>query len=202
MTETQWTAVSRYETEIRNYYVKKQCMHCLEPACVSACPTKAMYRTDQGAVIWRANKCLGCRYCMIACPFDVPKFEYDSAVPGIQKCILCRDRIQQGEIPACVKNCPTKALVFGSRRDLLETARERIYKDPDKYHHEIYGEHEVGGTAWLYLSAVPFERLGFRTDLGTTSYPEYTKQFLYSVPVVLLLWPALLMALNKSTEKE
>ena len=101
-----------------------------------------------------------------------------------------------------MQNCPTKALLFGNRNDLIETARKRIYADPDKYHHRIYGEHEVGGTGWIYISAVPFEQLGFRTDLGTTAYPEYTKQFLYGVPVVLLLWPAMLLALNKATEKE
>ena len=202
MTETQWTAVSRYETDRGRFFAKRQCMHCSQPACVAACPTKAMYKTPQGPVIWRADKCMGCRYCMVSCPFDVPKFEYGSATPKIQKCILCWERLEKGEEPACVKNCPTKTLLYGDRSALLETAKERIYGDPDKYHHRVYGEHEVGGTGWLYVSAVPFEQIGFRTDLGTTAYPEYTKQFLYSVPVVLLLWPAMLLALNKATEKE
>jgi formate dehydrogenase iron-sulfur subunit len=139
---------------------------------------------------------------MISCPFDVPKFEFRSAVPRIQKCILCFDRLEKGEQPACVKNCVGKALVFGIRNDLMEMAKERIYKNPKKYYHHIYGEHEVGGTGWFYISAVPFEQIGFRTDLGMTAYPEYTKQFLYSVPVVLLLWPAMLLALNKATEKD
>ena len=202
MTEFQWTAVSRYQTDTSRIFVKRQCMHCSQPACVSACPTKAMYKTSRGPVIWRENKCMGCRYCMISCPFDVPKFEFESAVPRIQKCILCWDRLEKGEQPACVQNCLGKALVFGDRNDLLETAKERIYRNPDKYYHHIYGEHEVGGTGWFYISAVPFEQIGFRTDLGTTTYPEYTKQFLYSVPVVLLLWPVMLLALNKATEKE
>jgi len=202
MTETQWTAVSRYETDRGRFFVKKQCMHCFQPACAAACPTNAMFKTPEGPVIWRADKCMGCRYCMISCPFDVPKFEYGSPVPKIQKCILCSERLKKGELPACVKSCPTKTLLYGDRSELIETARERIYKDPDKYHHRIYGEYEVGGTGWVYIAAVPFERLGFRADLGTTAYPEYTKQFLYSVPVVLLLWPAMLLALNKATEKE
>jgi formate dehydrogenase iron-sulfur subunit len=139
---------------------------------------------------------------MISCPFDIPKFEFDSAVPRMQKCILCWDRLEKGEQPACVQHCIGKALHFGNRSDLMETAKERIYKNPDKYHHQIYGENEVGGTGWIYISAVPFEQIGFRTDLGTTAYPEYTKQFLYSVPVVLLLWPAMLLALNKATDRE
>lgn len=202
MTEIQWTAVNRYQTDTGRIFVKRQCMHCSQPACVAACPTKAMYKTSQGPVIWRADKCMGCRYCMISCPFDVPKFEFGSAVPRIQKCILCWDRLGKGKQPACVENCVGKALVFGSRSDLMETAKERIYGNPDKYYHHIYGEHEVGGTGWFYVSAVPFEQIGFKNDLGITAYPEYTKQFLYSVPVVLLLWPAMLLALNKATEKE
>lgn len=198
----QWTAVNRYQTDTGRLFVKRQCMHCSQPACVAACPTKAMYKTSEGPVIWREAKCMGCRYCMISCPFDVPKFEFGSAVPRIQKCILCWDRLEKGEQPACVQNCVGKALIFGQRSELMDTAKERIYRNPDKYHHHIYGEHEVGGTGWFYISRVPFEQIGFRTDLGTTAYPEYTRQFLYSVPVVLLLWPAMLLALNKATEKE
>lgn len=202
MSEIQWTAVSRYQTGSGSVYVKRQCMHCFQPACVAACPTKAMYKTSRGPVIWRENKCMGCRYCMISCPFDVPRFEFGSAVPRIQKCILCWYRLEKGEQPACVQNCVGKALLFGNRSDLLDTAKERIYKNRAKYHHHIYGEHEVGGTGWIYTSSVPFEQIGFRNDLGTTAYPEYTRQFLYTVPVVLLLWPAMLLALNKATEKE
>jgi formate dehydrogenase iron-sulfur subunit len=201
-TESQWTVVNRYETNAGVIFAKRQCMHCLQPACTAACPTKAMYKTSEGPVIWRGNKCMGCRYCMVSCPFDIPKFEYDKAVPKIQKCILCWDRLQEGKQPACAENCPAGALRFDKRSDLIETARKRIYSEPDKYFHQIYGEQEVGGTGWLYLSAVPFEQIGFRTDLGTTPYPEYTRQFLYGVPVVLILWPAMLLALHKSTESE
>jgi formate dehydrogenase iron-sulfur subunit len=177
-------------------------MHCSQPACTAACLTKAMYKTDKGPVVWRENKCMGCRYCMVSCPFDVPKFEFHSAVPKIQKCILCWDRLQEGKRPACVENCPGEALLFGNRSDLIETGKRRIYAQPDKYVHQIYGELEVGGTNWLYLSAVPFLEIGFRTDLGNTPYPQYTRQFLYAVPIVLILWPAMLLALHKSTEVE
>jgi ferredoxin len=139
---------------------------------------------------------------MISCPFDIPKFEYHSWNPRIQKCNLCWERLEAGEKPACVEACPTDALMFGSKRDLMEVARVRIYNHPDDYVHKIYGEHEVGGTGWLYLSAVPFEELGFRTDLGTTPFPEYTRDFLYGVPLVLFGLPALLLALNLLSEDE
>jgi hypothetical protein len=138
---------------------------------------------------------------MVSCPFDIPKFEYDSANPKIQKCRFCWERLQEGETPACVEECPEEAIIFGTRRELLEIARARIYENPDEYVHHIYGEHEAGGTGWLYLSAVPFEQLGFRTDLGTDSYPELTKEFLYAVPIVLALWPAFLLGLNNATKK-
>jgi formate dehydrogenase iron-sulfur subunit len=201
-TESQWTVVNRFKTKSGEIFVKRQCMHCLQPACTAACLTKAMYKTERGPVIWRENKCMGCRYCMVSCPFDIPKFEYNKAVPKIQKCILCWDRLQEGKLPACVENCPGGALQFGTRSELIETAKKRIYTESGKYFPQIYGEQEVGGTGWLYLSAVPFEQIGFRTDLGKTSYPEYTRQFLYGVPIVLILWPAMLLALHKSTDPE
>lgn len=191
-----WTVVNRYETDSGPVYVKKQCMHCWQPACSTACLTNAMLKTHEGPVIWREDKCMGCRYCMVACPFGIPKFEYHATNPRIQKCIMCWERLQRGEIPACVAACPVDALMFGGRRQLMEIARVRIYNHPDDYHHQIYGEHEVGGTGWLYLSPVPFDQLGFRTDLGTTPYPELTKGFLYSVPVVFLLAPTFMLALE------
>ncbi|NOY05041.1 MAG: 4Fe-4S dicluster domain-containing protein [Chlorobi bacterium] len=200
--EKQWTVVNAFTVDDEEIYVKRQCMHCNQPACASACLVKAMYKTEEGPVIWREDRCMGCRYCMISCPFDVPKFEYNSTVPRIQKCTMCWERQQKGEIPACVENCPEEALTFGKRRDLLEIARRRIYNEPDKYVHHIYGEHEAGGTGYLYLASVPFEKLGFKTDVGTTPYPELTKEFLYSVPVVLLLWPAFLLALSNATKRE
>jgi len=199
--EKQWTVVNRYKTEKGDVFVKKQCMHCWQPACAAACLTNAMYKTKEGPVIWRGNKCMGCRFCMVSCPFNIPKFEYHNWNPKIQKCNLCWERLQQGKKPACVQACPTGALMFGKKRELMEIARTRIYNHPDKYVHHIYGEHEVGGTGWLYLAAVPFEKLGFRTDLGTTPYPEYTREFLYSVPVVLFGVPAFLLGLSLLADK-
>jgi formate dehydrogenase iron-sulfur subunit len=196
---SQWTVVKGYQVADRTITVKRQCMHCLQPACASACLTKAMYKTPDGPVTWRSGKCMGCRYCMVSCPFDVPKFEYHSAVPRIQKCQQCSARVAAGEQPACVAACPAGALTFGRRNNLLDEARSRIYTQPGSYVHQIYGEHEAGGTSWLYLSAVPFEQIGFRTDIAATAYPAYNKEFLYAVPLVLTLVPPFLLGLRRAT---
>ncbi len=139
---------------------------------------------------------------MFSCPYGMPKFDHHAAAPRIEKCSLCWARTSKGGVPACVEACPREALVYGTRRDLLEEARTRIYRNPSGYVHHIYGEHEVGGSSWLYLSQVPFEQIGFRTDLGNTPPPEYTKGFLYSVPFVLVLWPLFLLGLSRITDKE
>lgn len=198
-TPTQWSVVNRHQTDKGPVTVKRQCMHCLQPACASACLTRAMHKTADGAVAWDSSKCMGCRFCMISCPFDIPKFEYDSANPKIQKCTMCWERLREGERPACVENCPAGALEFGPRSQMLEIARQRIYQNPGKYVSHIYGEHEAGGTCFLYLAAVPFEQLGFPADVGTTAYPVYTREFLYAVPLVLTLLPPLLLAINRAT---
>lgn len=200
-TDTQWQVVNHFDTSKGEVFVRRQCMHCVEPACAAACLTKAMLKTDEGPVIWRADKCMGCRFCMVSCPFDAPKFEYNSASPRIQKCRMCWERLTAGRRPACVENCPAEAMTFGPRGDLLELARQRIYQAPDKYVSHIYGEHEAGGTSWLYLSPVPFSELGFPAHIGEGSYPELTRDFLTSVPLVLTLWPAFLLALRRGTCK-
>jgi formate dehydrogenase iron-sulfur subunit len=198
---TQWSVVKGYKVGDKSITVKRQCMHCLQPACASACLTRAMHKTPDGPVTWDGSKCMGCRFCMVSCPFDVPRFEYHSAAPKIQKCQMCFARVSKGESPACVANCPAQALTFGRRENLLEEARHRIYSEPGRYVSHIYGEREAGGTSWLYLSAVPFEQIGFRTDIGTTAFPTYTKEFLYAVPMVLTLVPPFLLGLRRATGK-
>ena len=200
--EKQFTVVNRFKTEKGEVFVKKQCMHCWQPACVAACLVNAMVKTKDGPVTWDGDKCMGCRYCMISCPFDIPKFEYFEWNPRIQKCNMCHERLQEGKKPACVEICPSDALMFGPKRQLMEVARHRIYSHPDKYVHQIYGENEVGGSGWLYLSAVPFNQIGFRTDLGTTPYPEYTKDFLISVPLIEFGVPAFLLTLHMLTDRK
>jgi Fe-S-cluster-containing dehydrogenase component len=198
--ENHRTVVNAFNSSKGEVYVKKQCMHCNEPACTAACLTQAMYKTEEGAVIWRGDKCMGCRYCMVSCPFDIPKFEYHSANPKIEKCNMCYTRLTEGKIPACVENCPAEAMIYGKRRDLIEEARKRINDNPGQYEDHIYGEHEAGGTGFLYLSAVPFNELGFNTSLQTESYPSLSKGFLYSVPTIFVLWPAMLLGLREATK--
>lgn len=200
--EVHRTVVNAFTTEKGEVYCKKQCMHCNEPACTAACLTQAMYKTKEGPVIWREEKCMGCRYCMVSCPFDIPRFEYHSANPKIQKCTMCFDKIAAGVKPACVENCPAGALISGTRRELIREARKRINSSPDQYVDHIYGEHEAGGTGFLYLSAVPFDEIGLKTSIQTKSYPELSKGFLYSVPAIFVLWPALLLGLREATNNK
>jgi formate dehydrogenase iron-sulfur subunit len=195
--EKTYTVVNRYPNPKPGgppIYVKHQCRHCDEPACASACLVAAFRKTPEGPVTYNKGVCVGCRYCMTACPFYVPAYEYnDPFSPEIKKCTMCYDnRVSKGGIPACVEACPMEAMTFGKRSDLLKVARKRIVEHPDKYIDHIYGEHEVGGTCWLYISGVPFEQIGFPTDLGTKPYPELTRGFLSMVPGVLVIWPALL----------
>lgn len=194
---TAYTVVNGFEREDGGRrFVKTQCLHCVAPACGSACLAKALEKTPQGPVVYHADRCIGCRYCMVACPFGVPKFEYEKAVPYVQKCSFCAGRVAKGQGPACAEVCPTGALTFGKRSELLELARTRIYQNPGRFVRHIYGEHEAGGTSWLYITDVPFERLGFRTDVATTPYPELTSGALSIVPFVLMLAPPFLMGLH------
>lgn len=187
LTYARWTAVNRLggSTTEEGVSVKQQCLHCLEPACASVCPVGALHQLPNGAVIYRQERCIGCRYCVFACPFGVPKFQWDSGVtPVIGKCQLC---MQKGLFtgPACVAACPTGALKFGRRDDLLLEARARIQARPNRYVDHVYGEHEVGGTAWLYLAGRPFEALGFPKRLPTVGLPRLTWVALNVLPVVV-----------------
>jgi formate dehydrogenase iron-sulfur subunit len=187
-----YTVVNRVD---KDRYAKTQCMHCVDPACASACPARALEKTAAGPVVYHGERCLGCRYCMMACPFDVPKFEYSKAVPYVKKCTFCAERQAKGLPPACTEVCPSGALQFGEREALLEEARTRVYQNPDRYMHHVYGEHEAGGTSWLYISDRPLDRVGLNAGLSSTPYPALTKTALAVVPVVMTLWPPLLMGL-------
>lgn len=198
---TQYTITNLYKTEKGSFYVPRRCMHCNQPGCAAACLVKAMKKRKEGHVTWDTN-CMGCRLCMISCPFDIPKFEYNKAIPRIQKCNLCFGRYNKGLVPGCVEVCPTEALMFGTRRNILEEGKRRIAQNPDKYINHIYGEYEVGGTSHLYLSSVPFEQIGFRKDLGTVAYPEYSTGFLYAVPFIFVLWPIVMLGFNRVTRRK
>lgn len=165
-------------------YVKQQCMHCLDPACVSACFVRALSKTPSGAVVYDGDMCVGCRYCQMACPFGVPAFEWDETFGRIRKCDLCYERALAGEPTACSEACTTGAITFGRRGELLEEAWARIDAHPGRYERHVYGETEVGGTSVLYLSDVPFEELGFRTELPAEPLPSYTWQITRLIPPV------------------
>ena len=203
-----WTPVNRYpnpKEENKPIFVKRQCMHCNEPACASVCLVGAFTKTPEGAVIYNEDVCIGCRYCIAACPFYVPAYDYASPFyPKVRKCILCYEkRLTKNEPPACVEACPMEVMTFGKRKDLIKLAHKKILENPDKYVDHIYGEHEAGGTSWMYISPVPFEQLGFVTDISTTPYPEFTRGFLSAVPIVLIMWPALLIGFYMwSTRRE
>ncbi len=202
------TVVNRFEADDRDdgvVYRKLQCNHCLEPACVSACFVKAFRKTPEGAVVYNPDVCVGCRYCMVACPFNMPAYEYDEPLtPRVMKCTLCHPRTTQGKLPGCVEACPMDALLYGRRDQLIKIARERFRKFPGRYVERIYGEREMGGTSWLTLSGVPFEQIDMRTDLGFTPAPTFTMGFLSVVPMVLTVWPGLLAGfyfLNRRREE-
>jgi len=186
---------------------KRQCMHCDDPACASACPVTALHKDANGAVTYDADKCLGCRYCMWACPWGVPTAEWSSLAPRIRKCTHCGDRaaqpppterngkpltdeertraVAQRTVPACVKQCPTGALKFGKKSDLLKEAHARIGAQPGKYVDHVYGEQEAGGTSMLYLASVPFEQLGLPA-VGMESYPARSVVALGAVPPAVI----------------
>ena len=193
---TRYTVVNKFTAEREGgkpLYAKKQCNHCLEPACASACFVKAFKKEPSGAVSYDASLCVGCRYCMIACPFNIPAYEYDEPLtPRVMKCTMCQPRIAKGQLPGCVEICPGEALSFGKREDLIDMAHQRIRNYPDRYVNHVYGEREMGGTSWLYLSPVPFDKVGMREDLGIKPAPELTAGALAAVPVIVGLWPVLL----------
>lgn len=205
---TAYTVVNRYDNipgAAGPVFKKWQCNHCLEPACASSCFVNAYTKTPQGGVIWDGSVCVGCRYCMIACPFDIPTFEYNEPLtPRIMKCTLCQPLITTGKlrVPGCVGACPVEALVYGKRADLLTIARQRINAFPGRYLNHIYGEHEMGGTSWLYLSGVSFKAIGMREDLGNVPAPELTAGALAAVPVVAGLWPVLLTGIYAVTKRK
>lgn len=173
------------------YGVKVQCMHCDHPACLSACIVGAISKREDGSVVWDTGKCIGCRYCMIACPFQIPAFEYGKALQGrIMKCDFCSERRADGGLPACVERCPVEALTYGRREDLVRVAKDRVKRAPERYVNHVYGELEVGGTSWLYLAGRDFTDLKF-PKLGKNPAPGVSESiqhgiFAYFVPPVAL----------------
>jgi formate dehydrogenase iron-sulfur subunit len=173
-------------------FMRRLCMNCLDPTCVSVCPVAALQKDPEGPVSYLEDRCIGCRYCVQACPFGVPKYEWESTNPRVRKCTMCDDRVKAGRPTACSEACPTGATKFGDRDELIEEAKARIRDNPGKYVDHIYGLTEVGGTSVLILSAVPFEQFGYRTDLMNQPLPELTYRVLSRIPDFVSLGAVLL----------
>jgi len=190
----EFTSAHKYTAVLnrQDKFMRKLCMHCEDPACASVCPVGALKKTSLGPVTYDKSRCMGCRYCMAACPFGVPKYEWERAIPGVRKCILCANRVARGGQTACAEICPTGATKFGDRDELLEEARKRIHDHPGAYFAHIFGETEVGGTSVLLLSSVGLGAFGFRNDLTERALPRYTYQVLSRIPDFVPLFGTLL----------
>lgn len=188
-TDTAFTVVNQFpgspspdQAGLPQTYCKVQCMHCLYPSCVSACIVGALTKAGDGAVVYNPTICIGCRYCQIACPFEIPAYEFlEPLKPRVRKCEFCADRVKgTGANPACAASCPTEALVFGRRADLIAMAKERLAKRPDRYANHVYGDSEVGGTSWLYLTGRPVQEVGL-LKLPETPPPQRTEAIQHGI---------------------
>ncbi len=176
-------------------FARKSCMHCLEPSCVSACLVGGMTKTAEGPVVYDADKCIGCRDCMLACPFHIPRYEWDKTQPLVSKCMMCFERLHEGGIPACVEACPNQALLFGERDDLLRQAHDRIQRQPATYFQHVWGEQEFGGTSVLYISDVNLSALDW-PEQPATSIPALTEPLIHATPFIGLTVAASLLGVN------
>jgi formate dehydrogenase iron-sulfur subunit len=199
LSATRWTTI---QTTPEGRYVRVHCRHCLDPACAAACPVGALKRTDVGAVAYNPEICMGCRYCMMACPFRMTRYEWGSAVPRVRKCILCYEKISRGELqqPACTAACPKQATIFGSREELLAEAHRRIRNSPGRYVDHVWGEHELGGTSVLYVSDVDLAA-GWPAYLTARPAPTLARSVLHTVPATFLTVGALALGLHWITSR-
>jgi formate dehydrogenase iron-sulfur subunit len=174
-----------YVANKNDKYMRRLCMHCNDPACVSVCPVGALEKTKYGPVTYDADKCMGCRYCMVACPYGIPKYEWTKAIPAVRKCIMCADQVAVGKPTACAEACPTGATIVGERDLLIVEAHKRIDANPIQYMNHVYGERELGGGSVLLLSSVPFGTFGLPTKYGNDALPPLTGKVLEHVPDVV-----------------
>jgi len=183
LSATRWTSVVRRPG---NHFARQQCRHCLDPACVSVCPVGALQKTPEGPVVYDKSICMGCRYCMLACPFGIPHYEWARTAPSVRKCILCYQAMKTGKLaaPACVSACPQKATIFGCREDLLAEAKGRLKAEPEKYVQKVWGETEAGGTSVFMIADISLDFLAVNggKNLGDGALPQKTWAALWPVP--------------------
>ena len=205
-TDTSLTVVNRYfeaDGDQPAVYRKLQCMHCNEPCCATVCLVQAFEKTPEGPVLYHPELCMGCRYCVMACPYNALAYEYDDPLtPKVMRCTMCYDRIKEGLLPGCAEACPMGAITFGEREELIEIARERIRKFPDRYINHIFGEHEFGGTSWLLLSGVEFGKLDLEEGLTSEPLPAIATSYLGVVPLVVTIYPGLLMGMHAFSKRQ
>lgn len=205
-TDTSLTVVNRYleaDGGKPAVYRKIQCMHCNEPCCATVCLVHAFEKTPEGPVLYHPELCMGCRYCIAACPYNALAYEYeDPLAPKVMRCTMCYDRITEGLVPGCAEACPMGAITFGRREDLLEVARDRIRKHPERYLNHIFGEHEFGGTSWLVLAGEDFGELGLEDGLTYEPLPSIATSYLSVVPLVLTIYPGLLLGMRAFSKRQ
>ena len=182
-------------------FIRHMCMHCLEPACASACPVGALQKTAAGPVVYEADKCMGCRYCMTACAFGAPTYEWEARFPKVRKCDMCAERQAAGKPTACTEACPNEATVCGERDAMIALAKKRMAENPAAYHPKIYGLEEVGGTSVLMLADVPFEKLGMPGSLPNEALPAFTWRALVLIPSVVTTGSVLLGGISWITHR-
>jgi len=185
LSDQRFTVLKKTAAKDGEVNYRRLCMHCLDPTCASVCPVGAFRKTAAGPVVYNAEICMGCRYCIQACPFSVPRFEWSSLAPRVRKCGLCADRLAAGKPNACAEACPSGATLAGEREALLKEARSRLAAEPGKYVQKIYGEHDAGGTCVLVLSPVPFTQLGLPENLPAHPLPVLTFRALSGIPPFL-----------------
>jgi formate dehydrogenase iron-sulfur subunit len=195
LTVAQFTVVRQAHGPDGDVNYRRMCMHCQDPACASVCPVGALHKTVSGPVVYNQEICLGCRYCIQACPFSVPRYEWKALVPRVRKCLFCADRLAQGKTNACAEACQYGATVAGERDALLREARARLAAEPSRYVQKIYGEHEAGGTSVLMLSPVPFAAFGLPENLPREPLPLYTFRVLSKIPPLVAVGAAMLTGL-------
>jgi len=187
-----WTSV----LERTGGFVRKQCRHCQKPACVSVCPVAALQKQDTGAVTYDGDRCMGCRYCMMACPYGIPRYDWESRVPTVRKCILCHGRVSKGGQPACTETCPQQATIFGERSELLAEAHRRLAESPNLYIQKVWGESEVGGVSVIYISNIDLGFLTYGQKLAEEPMPELTAPAMEAVPFAFVGMGAFMTGLH------